>query len=146
MYGAVADIAQMFSPGQWNPATGQPDSATVTAWLTNWSSTLDGELGQLVQVPVDPLLSPKLCAVCTSITELRVRAEIYDLLYPPAGADRDRLRPSAIWRDQAAGLVTAIQGGATGDGVVVRAGQPAAAGQPLGDVLSEPVFKMRREY
>lgn len=135
MYGTVDQIAQVFAPAQWNPATHDPDTAAVTEWLDDWSAVLDGQLANVVDVPVDPDTSPRLHAICSQITVLRVRAEVYDMKYPAGKSEPVDTRTSTVWRRQADRLIEQIQGGMTADGVPVSGAQDLSTG-PVGNFPS----------
>ncbi len=143
MYGTVAEVQRGFPSQQWDPATGEPDTAAVTAWLATWSDTLDGEIGHLVQVPVSPSASPSLEAVCAKVTTLRAAAEVYDFLNRPADTQASDVRLSETWRKQAATLVKGIQGGAVADGIKLDG---VDAGGPLGDTSGSPSFSLGMQF
>jgi hypothetical protein len=132
MYGTVADVQAGFEASQWDPATDAPDTATVTAWLTDQSTVLDGEIGHVVDVPVGSGASPNLYAVVEKIVVARVQADVYDQLYPPDSTPA-AARRSSIWRAEANRLCDGIKRGATADGVSLGGRTPEAPGAPVYD-------------
>jgi phage gp36-like protein len=123
MYASVAHITQAFPEQQWDPTRHEPSTATVTAWLTDWSSVLDGQIASVVLVPVTEAASPNLLALCDQITALRVRADVYDAKFPPKSGEQVTTRQSYVWRKQAADLVKDIQDGQIADGVAASGNQ-----------------------
>ena len=146
-YATVEDITQAFDPDQWD-GTVAPDSDTVTAWLETESGVLDGRIAHVVEVPVDLSDSPHLYEVCTEIVAMRVRARVFDQLYPPSPSiQASSGRQSDVWRKDAETLVKGIQGGATADGTALGGRSPEAPGGPVGDDESgDPPFTMRQEW
>jgi len=136
MYGTVDAVKACLS-GTWNPASGSPSTAEVTAWLTTWSTTADGEIGHLVSCPVDPSASPALYGLVTQATVLRVAAQVYDRLYPPVATQASDTRLSTEWRRQARDLISGVRAGGTADGETL-AGVDSAG--PLGDEIGTPNF------
>ncbi len=132
MYGTVAEIAASFPSAQWDPTRHEPATATVTAWLTEWSATLDGQLSNVVQTPVTEADSPNLYAICVQVTRLRVRADVYDAKWAPLKSEVVTIRQSQVWRKQADELVKGILAGGIADGIGPDVAG-AAATVPTGD-------------
>lgn len=149
-YATVEDITQAFDPTQWD-GTAAPLSATVTAWLETESRVLDGRIAHVVEVPVELLDSPHLYEVCTEIVALRVRARVFDVLYPARpNLTQSAGRQSDVWRKESENLVKGIQAGATADGVALGGRSPERPGAPVGsfgdDDSDPPPFTMGQEW
>ncbi len=127
MYGTVADVQAAFDANQWDPSSDVPNTATVTAWLTEQSAVLDGEIEHVVTVPVASATSPNLYAVVERIVVLRVQAEVFDGVYPP-GAEQAAARRSTVMRSEANRLADGIKRGGTADGVSKGGRTPDAPG------------------
>lgn len=123
MYASVAHITQAFPAAQWDPTKHEPDTATVTAWLTDWSKTIDAQIAGVVIVPVVEADSPNLYALCDQIVALLVRADVYDAKYPPKSGEQVTTRQSYVWRKQAQDLVKDIQAGNIADGTAAAGNQ-----------------------
>lgn len=136
MYGSLAKVQAELNADQWDPARHTPSAADVEAMLAEWSLTLDGEIDHVVETPVTAD-SPKLLAVLTRITILRVAAVVYDRLNPAGGQEIMGTRQSHVWREQAAELVTGILKGATADGLARGGRTPDATGAPVGNFPAE---------
>jgi len=111
MYGTVASVAEAFDPQQWDPTRHEPDTATVTSWLERWSDVLDGEIGHIVETPVDSVASPKLTAILERITCLRAQADVAEHRHGQAGTEK-----ATAWRNEAHRLVQGIRSGGKADG------------------------------
>jgi len=125
-YASLAQISSAFPPEQWNPSTSTVlPGATVTGWLSDESSSLDGEIGTAVQTPINATTSPLLTATACRIVTFRTMARVVDFLY---SADETRLKQAETWRKAAERLVDGIQRGNVADGEILRAGhdQPGA--------------------
>jgi len=143
MYGTVDDVVAVLS-AQWNPASGAPTTAQVTTWLQGWSTTVDGEIGHLVSCPVDPSTSPALHGLLTQATVLRVAAQVYDKLYPPAATQASDTRLSTEWRKQAEVLIKGVRAGGLSDGRVLD--DVASEVGPMGDETGTPSFSLGDLY
>lgn len=142
MYGTVAKVSAAFPTDMWDPTSSELDEAAVAVMLTDWSATLDGEIGKLVSTPVDPSSSPHLAAVCDTITVLRVRADVLERLQSPEQAAA-RVKG---WRDEAERLSDRIQRGATADGTLVGGAGPEAAGAPAFTGSATPIFTREQRF
>ncbi len=127
-YATVAEIQQSFPSALWDPSKNEPLTATVESWIADWSAALDGQLAGAVLTPVDATKSPDLHALCSQITRLRVRADVYDVRYPPGKDEQAVTRQSQVWRKQADALVAGILAGGIGDGVAAGATTAAPVG------------------
>jgi len=136
MYATVAEIQQSFPSAQWDPTRHEPLTATVESWLGDWSAALDGQLAGVVLTPVNETKSPDLYALCGQITRLRVRADVYDVRYPPGKDEQANTRQSQVWRKQADALVAGILAGGIGDGIAAGATTAAPVGH-FGDVTGK---------
>jgi hypothetical protein len=142
MYASVEQVASVFDSGQWDPATGRPDTATVGAWLQAESDLLDGQIAHVVATPVDEATTPKLYAVVAEVVALRVRARVREQLWPTD----DSLTVAKGWRDDAARLVKGIQGGAVADGAVQGGRTGDAVGSPSGYFGDGPTMTMGQQF
>lgn len=145
-YGTVAAVTAAFDPTQWDPSTSLPNTATVTEALTRHSAVLEGRIGHVVTVPVNPSASPRLTAICDLVVVLRTRADVYDTLYPPAPSEEAKTRQSTVWRAEAEDLVKSILAGGVADGTLLGSGRPQAPGAPIGNFPGSPAFSRDQRF
>jgi len=117
MYAAVSDITAAFPTAQWDPTRHEPGTATVEGWLDDASDHLDGQLANVVEVPVDETDSPHLYQLCRGIVARRVQADVYDAKWPPKPSEPVTTRQSQVWRGLAEDDLERILAGAIADGV-----------------------------
>lgn len=146
-YATVEDITIAFAAQQWDPTqTGsEPTADALAALLTMQTDVLDGELATVVTVPVLVDASPHFYGLARQIVALRVRADVYDVLYKPKPSEPYQTRQSTVWRAQADGMVKRILDGHIADGTALGVGTPAAAGAPAGNFGSAP-FSMGERW